>query len=59
ARNAIIAADKAMFNGKYSCNIWNGFAKRGMGVNAASAGNPGAGRFTNNNALPAGCAKTF
>ncbi|KAJ3234770.1 Fungalysin/Thermolysin Extracellular metalloproteinase 5 [Chytriomyces hyalinus] len=59
ARNAIIAADKAMFNGKYSCNIWNAFAKRGMGVNAASTGNPGAGRFTNNNALPAGCAKTF
>ncbi|KAI8619760.1 Fungalysin metallopeptidase-domain-containing protein [Chytriomyces sp. MP71] len=60
ARNAIIAADKNMFQGKYSCAIWNSFAKRGMGVNARSNGQPGRAGFTrDNNDLPQGCAKTF
>jgi len=30
-RNAILKADTILFNGKYSCSIWNAFAKRGMG----------------------------
>ncbi|KAJ3014930.1 UNVERIFIED_CONTAM: Fungalysin/Thermolysin Extracellular metalloproteinase 5 [Siphonaria sp. JEL0065] len=59
AKAAIVAAEAAMFNGKYACAIANGFAKRGLGVNAASTGNPGAGQFTDNQDLPAGCAKTF
>jgi extracellular elastinolytic metalloproteinase len=34
ARDAIIAADKADFAGKYRCALWKGFAKRGLGVSA-------------------------
>ncbi|KAJ3214822.1 hypothetical protein HDU67_001149 [Dinochytrium kinnereticum] len=34
ARDAILAADKQEFGGKYRCAIWRGFAKRGLGVNA-------------------------
>jgi extracellular elastinolytic metalloproteinase len=31
-RNAILKADTLLFNGKYSCAIWNAFAQRGMGA---------------------------
>ncbi len=34
ARDAILAADKADFNGSNACLIWSSFAKRGMGSNA-------------------------
>ncbi|KAI8611032.1 Fungalysin metallopeptidase-domain-containing protein [Chytriomyces sp. MP71] len=34
ARDAIILADKTMFHGKYECDLWAGFGRRGMGVNA-------------------------
>lgn len=34
SRDAILAADQALFNGKYRCNIWRAFARRGVGVNA-------------------------
>jgi extracellular elastinolytic metalloproteinase len=34
ARNAILAADSIVYNGKYKCAIWNAFARRGMGVSA-------------------------
>jgi extracellular elastinolytic metalloproteinase len=34
ARDAILAADKANYNGEYFCEIWKGFAKRGLGVSA-------------------------
>ncbi|KAI9366140.1 Fungalysin metallopeptidase-domain-containing protein [Zopfochytrium polystomum] len=47
ARNAIVAADQMLTGGTYNCAIWKGFAKRGMGVNAAP--------FTNNFDLPATC----
>ncbi|KAJ3094244.1 hypothetical protein HDU97_008324, partial [Phlyctochytrium planicorne] len=36
ARDAIIKADKANNGGKFVCDIWKGFAKRGMGANAAN-----------------------
>ncbi|KAI9366137.1 Fungalysin metallopeptidase-domain-containing protein [Zopfochytrium polystomum] len=48
ARDAIVAADKAITGGKYNCAIWKGFAKRGLGVNAKA--------FTNNADLPSDCA---
>lgn len=35
-RNAIIAAEQAATGGADKCMIWNVFAKRGLGVNAAS-----------------------
>lgn len=33
-RDGILAADEALFNGKYSCLIWNVFARRGVGYYA-------------------------
>lgn len=33
-RDAILAADQALYGGANSCEIWNAFAKRGLGVNA-------------------------
>ena len=35
ARDAILQADKNYFDGKYNCNIWKAFAKRGMGSNVS------------------------
>ncbi|KAH7110303.1 extracellular metallo proteinase 2 [Dendryphion nanum] len=34
ARDAILDADKALTEGKNQCEIWKGFAKRGLGQNA-------------------------
>ncbi len=34
ARNAILKADSILFQGRYSCVIWNAFARRGMGLYA-------------------------
>ena len=33
-RDAILAADTALYNGANSCEIWNAFAKRGLGYSA-------------------------
>jgi hypothetical protein len=33
-RNAILAADVADYEGNHTCEIWRGFAKRGMGFSA-------------------------
>ena len=33
-RNALLKADEILFNGKYTCAIWQSFARRGMGVDA-------------------------
>ncbi|TPX47668.1 hypothetical protein CcCBS67573_g10236 [Chytriomyces confervae] len=52
ARDAIIAADKTLFGGKYNCAIWTGFAKRGLGMNAK--GSP----YTNNADIPVECGGT-
>lgn len=34
ARDAILDADKALTGGAYQCSIWQGFAKRGLGIDA-------------------------
>jgi extracellular elastinolytic metalloproteinase len=34
ARNAIIQANQDVYGGKYKCQIWAAFAKRGLGTNA-------------------------
>ena len=39
ARDAIIAADEANYNGENFCLIWKTFARRGLGVNASAGGN--------------------
>ncbi|KIO20834.1 hypothetical protein M407DRAFT_29547 [Tulasnella calospora MUT 4182] len=35
ARDAIIKADECRYGGENKCTLWNAFAKRGLGVNAA------------------------
>ena len=39
ARDAILDADLALSGGENACQIWSGFAKRGLGVNAETAVN--------------------
>lgn len=39
AREGLLAADTALYNGKYSYEIWTAFAKRGLGVSADQGGN--------------------
>lgn len=34
ARDAILDADLALTGGENACEIWKGFSKRGLGVNA-------------------------
>ncbi|KAI9349143.1 Fungalysin metallopeptidase-domain-containing protein [Obelidium mucronatum] len=48
ARNAIITADKQLNAGKFTCDIWKGFAKRGLGVSATSS-------YVDNFDIPAEC----
>lgn len=38
ARDAILAADVANYNGENQCLIWATFARRGLGVNASAGG---------------------
>ncbi|KAI8840911.1 peptidase M36 [Chytridium lagenaria] len=47
ARDAIILADERANGGKYKCALWRGFAKRGLGVNAANK--------RDDSTVPAGC----
>ena len=35
ARDAILDADKALTGGQNACEIWKGFAKRGLGEEAS------------------------
>jgi extracellular elastinolytic metalloproteinase len=37
ARNAILVADLAYYNGAHNCLIWNAFAKRGLGIDSDEA----------------------
>ncbi len=39
SRNAILKADTLFFNARYSCVIWQAFAKRGLGRNASQGSN--------------------
>jgi len=38
ARDAILQADEINYEGRHLCQLWRGFAKRGLGVNAYSGG---------------------
>ncbi|KAJ3196197.1 Fungalysin/Thermolysin Extracellular metalloproteinase 5 [Irineochytrium annulatum] len=38
ARDAILLAEEQLTGGKYACEIWTAFAKRGMGVKAEAGG---------------------
>ncbi|KAI0318141.1 peptidase M36, partial [Amylostereum chailletii] len=47
ARDAWIQADANRFGGANACTLWNAFASRGLGVNAAN--------HQNDATVPAGC----
>lgn len=51
ARNAILQADLNRSNGKNMCDMWKGFAKRGLGYKAYSSGN----NYYEDYSLPSGC----
>ncbi|KAL1942240.1 hypothetical protein VTO73DRAFT_6304 [Trametes versicolor] len=59
ARDAIIAADKALTGGENLCELWEGFAARGLGLDAAVKNRTpwGGGVRTNGHALPKECKK--
>ncbi|KAG8938902.1 Fungalysin/Thermolysin Extracellular metalloproteinase 5 [Tulasnella sp. 424] len=37
ARDALIQAEQVVLGGKYACVMWNGFAGKGLGINAQAA----------------------
>ncbi|KAL6916703.1 hypothetical protein ACHAP8_009636 [Fusarium lateritium] len=51
ARDAIIDADTALTGGKNKCELWKGFAKRGLGTGAKYSSTSRTESFT----LPSGC----
>ncbi len=53
-RNAILKADTLLFNGKYSCSIWNAFARRGMGAYASQGSSASYTDQVADYSLPAG-----
>ncbi|PFH49527.1 hypothetical protein AMATHDRAFT_62981 [Amanita thiersii Skay4041] len=57
ARDAIIQADEILTGGENFCTLWNGFAKRGLGVDARVEGKTpwGGGIRTNGYTAPANC----
>ncbi len=54
SRDAILAADEALFNGKYRCSIWKAFARRGVGVNADQGSSASVTDGTPDYAIPSG-----
>jgi len=55
ARDAILAADAAGFGGENFCEIWIGFAKRGVGVAASTGASNDDRDVTEDFTLPAAC----
>jgi extracellular elastinolytic metalloproteinase len=55
ARDAILAADQAGYEGDDLCDIWRAFAKRGLGANASEGSPNVAGDETEDFSLPAQC----
>ncbi|KAI8321896.1 extracellular metallo proteinase 4 [Martensiomyces pterosporus] len=51
ARDAIIQAEQNLTGGKNRCAVWQGFAKRGVGVNASFDGTT----HTEDYSVPSGC----
>lgn len=51
ARDAILDADVALTGGANKCDIWKGFAKRGLGFGARYSSTA----RTGSTALPSGC----
>jgi extracellular elastinolytic metalloproteinase len=57
ARDAILLADQQNNGGANECEIWRGFAKRGVGVNAQDGGSSNSLNVTEDFTVPAQCAE--
>ena len=55
-RDAILAADQAIYGGANYCTIWEAFAKRGLGINAVQGSSNSVSDGTENFEFPAGSA---
>ncbi|KAG0049297.1 Fungalysin/Thermolysin Extracellular metalloproteinase 5, partial [Linnemannia elongata] len=57
ARDAIIQAEKILTKGKYHCDIWKAFSKRGLGTKAkvVGANSPWGSTRTENFDVPKAC----
>jgi hypothetical protein len=55
ARDAILLADQLATGGRHQCSLWQGFAKRGMGVDAVDSSDPDDLKVTAGTAVPAEC----
>lgn len=55
-RDAMLAADQVNYDGANQCEIWDAFARRGMGVDADDGGGPNSLDVTNGFEVPAACA---
>ncbi len=55
ARDAILLADQNLTGGANQCEIWEGFAKRGLGVNAADGGSSSSLAVVEDFTVPPAC----
>jgi hypothetical protein len=58
-RNAILQADVALTGGQNACEIWQGFARRGLGVNAAQGSSNNRSDGVEDFTIPAACTPTL
>jgi extracellular elastinolytic metalloproteinase len=54
ARDAIFEADKAYYASQFECELWHGFAKRGLGLDAVEKAE-GATEFKDGFLVPPTC----
>ena len=55
-RDAMLEADEANYGGENQCEIWDAFARRGMGVDADDGGSANTLNVTNGFEIPQACA---
>lgn len=58
-RDAMLLADQQTYGGANQCEIWQAFARRGMGVDADDGGGPSSLNVTNGFELPLSCSENF
>jgi hypothetical protein len=54
-RDALLLAEQVLFGRAYECDLWEGFAKRGMGVGAHDGGSASSLSVTEAFDLPVQC----
>jgi hypothetical protein len=55
ARNALLEADRLLYDGDHACAIWRAFARRGLGVNATDLGGAASNQVQADFQTPPGC----